>query len=377
MDSERGLWQSLINAIVSTTIVLPIGVGSIRRRRARWKNWVFPYGRLIAAIVAAVHVGQAAATAGPIYTVSTDVYPGAVVPGEVDSIPVSQTTHVARDTFYGSFTSHGSARAGVGGVGVFTFASSLTKPIIGVSGIVLSSGAASAQTIYDDFWVTYHDPEVRWVDAVLHLHLTAGTPDYFDGVPSIGGITGGHGTVVTGLNGWAMSAYSRMEWNASIANQGEHGFYSQCQQAGDRITVGIGCPDPTGLPVINTANFNSFIAVPSRLPVNQYFTVAIGLRAQSAATNEGFSVSLEESWASVMAFHSLSFVTGQPLFSLPDGFTVNSISANVVNNRFIDPSAPPSQSVPEPSAIFLIGSSVLLAGWKRRRIGRDRSSPIT
>ena len=49
-------------------------------------------------------------------------------------------------------------------------------------------------------------------------------------------------------------------------------------------------------------------------------------------------------------FHSLSFATSGDVFNLPAGYTVNSVSGGIVNNRFVG--AP----VPLPSTLLLLGS---------------------
>jgi PEP-CTERM motif len=53
------------------------------------------------------------------------------------------------------------------------------------------------------------------------------------------------------------------------------------------------------------------------------------------------------------------------IFNLPDGYTVNSVSADVVNNRFAG--GPPS-ATPEPPALIMLGSGLLsLAFFLRRK----------
>jgi hypothetical protein len=45
--------------------------------------------------------------------------------------------------------------------------------------------------------------------------------------------------------------------------------------------------------------------------------------------------------------HTLSFASGRPVIDLPEGWTVNSVGANIVDNRWVD------NSVPEPSTLVL------------------------
>src|SRR5262249_37407402 len=57
--------------------------------------------------------------------------------------------------------------------------------------------------------------------------------------------------------------------------------------------------------------------------------------------------------------HTVSFATGGPVFNLPDGYTVNSASAAIVNNRYL---------VPEPASVGLVATIAILMGIVRRRI---------
>jgi hypothetical protein len=67
----------------------------------------------------------------------------------------------------------------------------------------------------------------------------------------------------------------------------------------------------------------------------------------------------------------LSFAPSGPVFVLPPGWTANSISGNIVDNRFV------GAAVPEPSALTLLVTGVLpllgLAARNRRRAAASRS----
>lgn len=77
--------------------------------------------------------------------------------------------------------------------------------------------------------------------------------------------------------------------------------------------------------------------------------------------------------ASSHFLNSLDYPTGVDVFVLPAGYTANSISGRIVNNRFV-PLDPPSE-VPEPSVLGLMiaggwGAGLNLLARRRRRAAR-------
>jgi hypothetical protein len=65
--------------------------------------------------------------------------------------------------------------------------------------------------------------------------------------------------------------------------------------------------------------------------------------------------------------HTLSFATSGPVFNLPAGYTINSVSGNIVNNQFVG-GVPPISTVPEPGSLLLLGTGLLgMAGAARRK----------
>jgi hypothetical protein len=97
---------------------------------------------------------------------------------------------------------------------------------------------------------------------------------------------------------------------------------------------------------------------PFQVQVGVPFVVEVILRLSVGAST---NITHGNAFADASFSNTLSFPTDRPVFTVPDGYTVNSVSAGIVNNRF------GFLQVPEPStlALFLIGS-ILLAGARRR-----------
>lgn len=94
--------------------------------------------------------------------------------------------------------------------------------------------------------------------------------------------------------------------------------------------------------------------------VNFDTPIALSLHLQAGVFSRGvFSSALSDFGG------SFKFASGD-VFNLPDGVTVNA-GDYLVNNRFIDPLAPPSGAVPEPAAWALMITGFGLAGATLRR----------
>jgi hypothetical protein len=109
----------------------------------------------------------------------------------------------------------------------------------------------------------------------------------------------------------------------------------------------------TNSPVIDTTLTSGAII----LPTNTNLVVTMFLEG-SVVASDNFGPGSAS--AEVNFLNTMSFPTVGPVFILPEGFTANSISGNIVNNQFV---------VPEPATFWLFGSG--LAGLVR--IARKKS----
>jgi hypothetical protein len=62
--------------------------------------------------------------------------------------------------------------------------------------------------------------------------------------------------------------------------------------------------------------------------------------------------------------HTLTFAQSGPAFTLPEGFTANSVGGNIVDNQFVGGEA---DAVPEPATLALVSSGLLAIASARRR----------
>jgi hypothetical protein len=106
------------------------------------------------------------------------------------------------------------------------------------------------------------------------------------------------------------------------------------------------------------------------LPVGQVYSVHVDISANARGfvrilgtpADEFDSVGATGGGSSDFQ-HTVSFPTSGPVFDLPPGYTVNSVSAGIINNQF----------VPEPSTLWLSALSLAaLFSRRRRRLASTR-----
>jgi hypothetical protein len=118
---------------------------------------------------------------------------------------------------------------------------------------------------------------------------------------------------------------------------------------------GLGAPST----IYNTTLTTLTASVPLNTPVNIFLDLAAG------AAGEDFGAHGES-----LFLDTFGFVTGAPLFNLPDGYTANSETSFIVDNRFV----PPGSAVPEPSTLVMVLMLFVMFGFVTLR-NRFASKP--
>ncbi len=261
------------------------------------------------AVFSALLMGLFAATAHamPVYTVSV----GGGTPQSGNTV-LSLTTP----------DSHAAAIAGPAGLGLFAQSSNADGGASAKANLVLNDVVISGP---GDF-----------VTASLNLHLTG----------SLG--------AVAGANAYA-GAYLR------VGGGWFEGFINPCVST---LPNQGGCGGGAFPEFYTTGIFQSVTGSPAGTTIDGIFSSP----THTFATNTPFSVELSMevvanavggSSAFADFFHTLTFSTDGPVFSLPPGFTVNSVDGGIVDNHV----AP----VPLPAAIWMFGSAAGLLSLLRRR----------
>jgi len=105
----------------------------------------------------------------------------------------------------------------------------------------------------------------------------------------------------------------------------------------------------------NTTLTSGSVSVPLDIPVS----ISLDLQLGAGGSGNGSSASTD-------FLDTFGFVTGKDLFKLPDGFTANSVTSFIVNNRFT-PAGSPESEVPEPGTYALMVAGLALLAFVQRR----------
>jgi hypothetical protein len=114
--------------------------------------------------------------------------------------------------------------------------------------------------------------------------------------------------------------------------------------------------------IIQTSSFVITPGNPTHLEVT--------LEAFAASGGTSFGAPSQSTWALSDFSNTLTFPAG-PVFNLPPGYTVDSPSLGIVDNRFIYAQA----TVPEPSTALLLGGGLAALGAAARRRRHGGSTP--
>ena len=213
---------------------------------------------------------------------------------------------------------------------------------LGVEAFVQSTGAGSlnefsaiVDVLYDDVIFSV-DPDRtdiillpnETIDVFINLSL--------DGLINVSSTSGAvaSGSIAILVNSSSVGSYLRSHYidSGGTVTVTEEGTGVLDSAAGNQVGLGFG----------------HLLTVPVNTPVN------VQLRAIANALVNGDPGA---SFADVDFFNTLAFDPNQP-FTLPDGFTVNSASAGIVDN----------QVVPEPASCLLIISGVAMLLLDRRKL---------
>jgi len=205
------------------------------------------------------------------------------------------------------------------------------------------AAGAFARATFPDFII---DGPTSTVVTPMHFHVT--------GEQTVGSSAGTNGRSNNATSSVQLSL-SVFEGNTSFGSLG--GF--------NTIQVVNGTPAPLfGAGIMLGFDGDEIFTIPDMvLPVGTPFTVEIELQASSVldynSTEPAFTAVSNTAFDSTAAF-----VNDRPIFGLPAGYSANSISAGVVNNRL----AP----VPLPPALWLLASGMLVAASAAKK-GRIHS----
>jgi len=243
-------------------------------------------------------------------------------------MPIIEIRNGSREIGANIQTQRGEFRADGGGLGVVAYVNSDGYPSV-------NEFTANVGVLYDDIIFSVEPDRTdiivlpnETIDVFVNLSL--------DGLinlsPSFN--ASAQGSISIQVNNVTVGSYQVSHIDSGgMVTVTEVGTGVLDTSAGDQVGIGFGV----------------LLTVPINTPVD--------LRLGAIATALVNGPTGQVSFADVDFFNTLEFDPNQT-FTLPDGFTVNSVSAGIVDN----------QVVPEPSSVLLLATGVLmLSGAHRRR----------
>ncbi len=243
------------------------------------------------------------------------------------------------------------AVAGAGSVKSF---SELTWNQTGPVPVGTVAGAASyAYLRLDDLMIT-GGPTNSYVPGVLNLHVSGGVGSGASATPE--------GTPNLSAGATTHVAFSAV-WGGGPYGQGGFGgtIDTLVGSNGSNSTTTSGIFDNfDGDELVKSQEFYLLVGSPFGL------TMRLDTNVQGFGTSYSNGTQIDVTALADFG-NTISFATDGPVFDLPDGYTVNSVQGQIVNNRWLG--GAPSSPVPEPNSLILCAIGALgLAGhnWRQR-----------
>lgn len=198
------------------------------------------------------------------------------------------------------------------------------------------------------------------IDDVIFTNTTGETS--FSGTANLL-LTGSYSVEMANFHGLIVTSISTLQLTCTVDGGTVNGAYIAEFDSGGNFQLST-----SGVLAGMTGGPSADVSVPFSIPISGQANVPISV---SFIMNVNTVASLGTSGSSDFG-DPLSFAPTGPVFDLPPGWTANSISGNIVNNRFV------GTAVPEPGALPLLASGALwllgLAAGTRWTGGRGKAN---